>query len=96
VLIKLNKKGHRREFQIGSLGGVTGGESGVKHDKQVAVTAEHVGIRTYRVTLEADLKPGESAFFMGTGRSSAMSGAMRGNRSGGAAAGRAYDFSTPE
>jgi hypothetical protein len=65
VLIKLNKKGDRREFQIGSFGGVTGGKSGVKQDKEVAFTAEHVGVRTYRVTIRTDLKPGEYAFFMG-------------------------------
>ena len=96
VLIKLNKKGNRREFQVGSFGGVTGGKSGVKRDKEVPITAEHVGIRTYRITLDADLKPGEYAFFMGTGQSNTMSGARGGNRSGGFATGRIYDFSIPE
>ncbi|HXW61776.1 MAG TPA: hypothetical protein VEJ45_04195 [Candidatus Acidoferrales bacterium] len=96
VLIKLNKKGDRREFQIGSFGGVTGGKSGVKRDKEVAYKAEHVAIRTYRVTLDEDLSPGEYAFFMGTGMMSTMSGAKGGNRSGGAASGRVYDFSVPE
>jgi hypothetical protein len=96
VLIKLNKKSDRREFQIGSFGGVTGGKSGVKRDKEVAFTAEHVGIRIYKVTLSEDLKPGEYAFFMGTGQANTMSGATGGNRSGGAAAGRIYDFSIPE
>jgi hypothetical protein len=96
VLIVMNKKSNRREFQIGSFGGVTGGKSGVKKDKVVDFSAAHVGIRTYRLTLERDLKPGEYAFFMGTGTSETMSGARGGNRSGGAAAGRLYDFSIPE
>jgi hypothetical protein len=96
VLIKLNKKGDRREFQIGSFGGVTGGKSGVKRDKERDFKADHVAIRTYRVTLNNDLKPGEYGFFMGTGTSSTMSGARGGNRSGGAASGRLYDFSIPE
>jgi len=96
VLIRLNKKGDRREFQVGSFGGVSGGKSGVKRDKEVAYKAEHVAIRTYRVTLDEDLKPGEYAFFMGTGTSQTMSGARGGNRSGGAATGRIYDFSIPE
>jgi hypothetical protein len=96
VLILLNKKGDRREFQIGSFGGVTGGKTGVKRDKEVQFKAEHVAIRTYRVTLNQDLKPGEYAFFMGTGMSETMSGAKGGNRSGGAATGRVYDFSIPE
>ncbi len=96
VLIRLNKKGDRREFQIGSFGGLTGGKSGVKRDKELDFKTDHVGIRTYRVTLNTALKPGEYAFFMGTGMSSTMSGARGGNRSGGAASGRIYDFSIPE
>lgn len=96
VLIILNKKSNRREFQIGSFGGVTGGKSGVKKDKVIDFTAVHVGIRTYKLSLLQDLKPGEYAFFMGTGTSATMSGAHGGNRSGGAASGRLYDFSIPE
>lgn len=76
TLIRLNKKDDRREFQIGSFGGVTGGKSGVKKDKEVEVKAEHVGIRTYKITVEEDLKPGEYGFFMGAGQSATMSGAM--------------------
>ena len=96
VLIILNKKGDRREFQVGSFGGITGGKSGVKRDKEIPVKSEHVGIRTYKLTLDGELKPGEYAFFMGTSQSSTMSGARGGNRSGGAASGRVYDFSIPE
>jgi hypothetical protein len=97
VLISLEKKGDRREFQIGSFGGITGGKSGVKRDKEVAFTAEHAGIRTYKIKLDAAMKPGECAFFMGTGQSSTMAGGQTGGaRSGGAAAGRVYDFRIPD
>lgn len=97
VLIILEKKGDRREFQIGSFGGITGGKSGVKRDKEVAFTAEHAGIRTYKVKLDAAMKPGEYAFFMGTGQQATMAGGSSGGaRSGGAAAGRIYDFRIPE
>jgi len=96
VLIRLNRKSDRREFQIGSFGGITGGKSGVKRDKELAFTAEHVGIRVYKVALSEDLKSGEYAFFMGTGQADTMSGAHGGNRSGGSASGRIYDFSVPE
>src|ERR1700758_1382575 len=65
-LIILEKKGDRREFEIGSFGGITGGKSGVKRDKEIAFTAEHAGIRTYKLKIDAALKPGgEYAFFMG-------------------------------
>ena len=97
ILITLEKKGNRREFQIGSFGGITGGKSGVKRDKEVAFTAEHAGIRTYKIKLDAAIKPGEYAFFMGTGQQATMAGGSTGGaRSGGAAAGRIYDFRIPE
>ncbi len=96
TLIKLNKKGDHREFQIGSFGGIRGGKSGVQKDKVVAFSAEHVGIRVYKLKLDEGLKPGEYAFFMGTGQSNTMSGAHGGNRSGGTASGRVWDFSVPE
>jgi len=97
VLIILEKKDNRREFQIGSFGGVTGGKSGVKRDKEVAVSAEHAGIRTYKIKPDAAMKPGEYAFFMGTGQQATMAGgSMGGARSGGAASGKVYDFRIPE
>jgi hypothetical protein len=96
VLIKLNKKDDRREFQVGSFGGITGGKSGVKRDKELSFKSEHVGLRTYRISLDEELKPGEYGFFMGTGQAATMSGARGGNRSGGLASGRIYDFSIPE
>ena len=95
-LIKLNKKSDHREFQIGSFGGVRGGKSGVQKDKEVAFHAEHMGIRVYKITLGEALKPGEYAFFMGTGQSNTMAGAHGGNRSGGSASGRVWDFTVPE
>jgi hypothetical protein len=95
ALLKLNKKGDRREFQIGSLGGkMGGGKAGVKSDKEISIEAEHVGIRTYKVTLRQDLKPGEYAFFMATGQQ--VGGTETGRGTGGAATGRIYDFSLPE
>lgn len=96
VLIKLEKKGDRREFQIGSFGGVSGGKSGVKKDKEVRFKSEHMGIRIYKITLDGDLKPGEYAFFMGTGTQANMSGGRISSSSGGSAAGRVYDFSVAE
>lgn len=96
VLLKLNEKGNRREFQVGSFGGITGGKSGVKRDKEVPTKAEHVAIRTYKISLSEELKPGPYAFFMATGQSATMSGAKGGNRSGGVASGRIYDFDVPE
>jgi hypothetical protein len=96
ALIKLQKKGDRREFQVGSFGGIGGGKSGVKKDKEVSCSSEHVGIRMYKITLNEDLKPGEYAFFMGTGSQANMSSGRVSSSSGGAASGRVYDFSILE
>ena len=96
VLLKLNKKGDRREFQIGTFGGWLGGTSGVVREKEIAFKADHIGIRIYRVFLSSELKPGEYAFFMGTGQQSATAGQMAGKGAGGATTGRVYDFTIPE
>jgi hypothetical protein len=96
VLIKLEKKSDHREFQIGSFGGLTAGKSGVKSDKEISFHFEHVAIRTFRVTLSSDLKPGEYAFFMGTGQQVNMAESTVAATSGGAAGGRIYDFSVPD
>jgi hypothetical protein len=96
ALLKLQKKGDRREFQVGSFGGIGGGKSGIKRDKEVACSSEHVGIRMYKITLNEDLKPGEYAFFMGTGAQSNMSSGRVSSSSGGAASGRVFDFNIPE
>jgi hypothetical protein len=96
ALIKLEKKGDRREFQIGSFGGVTGGKSGVKKDKEILFRSEHVGVRTYKIALDNDLQPGEYAFFMGTGQQGMMASRDVSASSGGSAAGRIYDFNVLE
>jgi hypothetical protein len=96
VLIKLQKKSDRREFQVGSFGGISGGKSGVKKDTEIPFKAEHVGIRIYKITLAGDFKPGEYAFFMGTGTTSNMGTGRVSSSSGGSAAGRVYDFSIPQ
>src|SRR5438045_1702840 len=96
VLLKLTKKGDRREFHIGTFGGWLGGTSGVERDKELPFKADHVGIRIYKLSLNSDLKAGEYAFFMGTGQQSATAGEMAGKGAGGAATGRVYDFTIPE
>jgi len=96
VLIKLEKKSNRREFQIGSFGGVTAGKSGVKAEKEITFKFEHVAIRTFKITLDSDLKSGEYAFFMGTGQQVMMASGHGSSPSGGSTAGRIYDFSVPE
>ena len=97
VLLSLEKKSDHREFQVGSFGGITGGKAGIKKEKQIPFRAEHSGVRMYKVTLDSDLKPGEYAFFLGTGAQSNMSGGDLGaSRSGGSATGKIYDFSIPK
>jgi len=96
TLIKLERKNDRREFQVGSFGGVTGGKAGVKKDKAIPFQSDHVGIRTYKITLASDMKPGEYAFFVGTGAQATMAESRGSARSGGSASGRVYDFSIPE
>ena len=46
---------------MGSFGGLTGGKSGVKRDKEIPFKSEHVAVRTYRIVVDEDLKAGEYA-----------------------------------
>jgi hypothetical protein len=92
TLLKLDKKGDRRQFEVGSIGGWTGQKSGVREGNTRGFEAERVASRTYKVTLNQDLPPGEYGFFMGTGQQMAMSN----KEAGGSSQGRIYDFSIPK
>ena len=94
VLIKLDPKGDKRQFEIGSIGGMVGGKSGVRTDKMRPFNYERVASRTYKMTLDEDLPPGEWGFFMGTGQGMAMSGDA--STVGGTSQGRMYDFHIPK
>ncbi len=92
TLLKLDKKGDRRQFEVGSIGGWTGQKSGVREGNTRGFEAERVASRTYKVTLTQDLPPGEYGFFMGTGQQMAMNN----KEAGGSSQGRIYDFSIPK
>jgi hypothetical protein len=92
VLVKLDKKGDRRQFEVGSIGGWTGQKSGLREGNMKGFTAERVANRMYKVTLTEPLKGGEYGFFMGTGQQMAMND----KEAGGSAQGRMYDFSIPQ
>lgn len=92
TLLKLDKKGDRRQFEVGSIGGWTGQKSGTREGNAEGFEYQRVAPRTYKVTLTVDLKPGEYGFFMGTGQQMAMSD----KEAGGSAQGRIYDFSIPQ
>jgi hypothetical protein len=91
-LISLQVHGDRREFDVGSVGGFTGGKSGISESSESDFKAERIASRTYKITLAQPLKGGEYGFFMGSGQSMAMSS----KEAGGSAQGRIYDFSIPE
>ena len=96
VLIRLTQKKNRREFQIGSFGGIRAGKSGVKQSMEVPFKFEHVAIRTFKIMLDSDLAPGEYAFFMATGQQAMMTEGRISADSGGTVVGRIYDFSVPD
>jgi len=90
TLVKLDKKGDRRQFEVGSIGGWTGQKSGLREGNMRGFTAERVAPRTYKITLTEPLKGGEYGFFMGTGPQMALNYK---DGAAGAAQGRVYDFS---
>ena len=96
VLIRVTQKKNRREFQIGSFGGMRAGKSGVKQSMEVPFKFEHVAIRTFKITLDSDLSAGEYAFFVATGQQAMMTEGRISADSGGTVAGRIYDFSVAD
>jgi hypothetical protein len=92
VILKLDKKGDRRQFEVGSVGGWVGGKSGVRESNMRSFKSERVALRTYKITLDQELKAGEYGFFMLTGQAMAMGN----GETGGNAQGRIFDFTIPD
>ena len=63
VVVRMEEKGNRREFQVGSFGGAAGGaSSGLELDKVAQVIIERVVSQVYRVTPDKELHDGEYGF----------------------------------
>lgn len=63
VVVKMEEKGDRREFQVGSFGGATGStSSGLELHKVSQVIIERVASHVYRVTPDRELQDGEYGF----------------------------------
>jgi hypothetical protein len=90
VLVKLDKKDDRREFEVGKIGGWGGGKAGTKEGKHQGFEYERIAARTYKLTLVDELKPGEYGLFFQSGQAIAGTGK---DQMSGAAQGRIFDFS---
>lgn len=63
VVVRMEEKGDKREFQVGSFGGATGSaSSGLELDKVSQVIIERVAPHAYRVTPDRELHDGEYGF----------------------------------
>ncbi len=63
VVVKMEEKGDRREFQVGSYGGAAGGmSSGLELHKVSQVIIERVASHVYRVIPDRELHDGEYGF----------------------------------
>jgi hypothetical protein len=63
VVVRMEEKGDRREFQVGSFGGAAGGMStGLELHKVSQVIIERVAPHVYRVRPDAELHDGEYGF----------------------------------
>lgn len=93
VLVKLDKKDDRREFEVGKIGGWGGGKSGTKDSKRQGFEFERVAARTYKLVINDELKPGEYGLFYQSG--SAIAGTGH-DQMAGAAQGRIFDFTIPQ
>jgi hypothetical protein len=84
LLLRMDQKDSRREFQVGKAGvGSAAGGASTDDKVRVAFQSEKLGAGHYRVTLAAPLSPGEYCFFHPQG----MGGPV------GGAGGKVFDFS---
>lgn len=81
TLVRLGEKQGRREAQVGSIN-IVGAKSGVMDKDQFAFDTEMLSPGLFRVTLKADLEPGEYGFIQ----------SMSGGGSQGAMTARVFDF----
>lgn len=84
-LIDLMEKKERREARVGSLN-IAGSKTGVMDKDQVPFSYEQVAPNAYKITPDADLKPGEYGFLF------ALVGGAGPGLSGGVAGARVFDF----
>lgn len=63
VVVRMEEKGDRREFQVGSFGGAAGGmNTGLELHKVSQIIIERVGPHVYRARPDQELKDGEYGF----------------------------------
>lgn len=58
IVVQMDQKGDRRELEVGSAGGLVGAKTGIRAEAIQKTTAEPVGPNTYKLVLDASLKPG--------------------------------------
>jgi hypothetical protein len=84
-LVDLMEKKGKREARVGSLN-IAGSKTGVMDKDRIPFTYEQVKPYVYKITPEADLKPGEYGFLF------ALVGGAGPGLSGGVAGARVFDF----
>ncbi|TFU01314.1 hypothetical protein EUV02_13550 [Polymorphobacter arshaanensis] len=85
-LVRFDQEKDRREAKIGSVN-IGGAKTGVMDKDRIPFDAEMIAPGIFKVTVNADLTPGEFGFIQATG-----AGSMAGNGAGSA---RVFDFSIP-
>jgi hypothetical protein len=81
IIVKMDKKGDRRELEVGSAGGLVGGKAGLRAEDIVPTSEEDLGGRHYKIVCQDKLKKGEYLLYV-VGSADAIKGIY----------GKGYDF----
>lgn len=64
ILVRMDRRGDRRELEVGSAGGSVGRKTGIRAESIVKTSHEPVSDRVYRIFTEKELKGGEYILYV--------------------------------
>jgi hypothetical protein len=64
IVVKLDKKGDRREMEVASVGGAVGAKTGLRSSSIIKTSQENIGGRRYKITCQEKLKKGEYILYV--------------------------------
>ncbi len=64
IVVKMDKKGDRRELEVASTGGLVGAKEGIRAEAIVKTSHENIGGRKYKLAVDDKLKKGEYILYV--------------------------------
>ncbi len=81
LVVKMDKKGDRRELEVGSSGGIVGAKAGLRAESIIKTSSENISGRRFKLSCQEKIKKGEFILYV-VGSADAIKGIY----------GKGYDF----